>query len=90
MEVYISMSGGTWLSESKQLMEALIMGYEHVRAPDESPAKRKPIHCVVGGSGYRVGNWPKEGLFCPECLSFVVKGIRATGCGAHGQEGVGT
>jgi hypothetical protein len=34
-----------------------------------------PPHLIVGGRGYHPNpkNWPKPGMFCPDCLAMVVK-----------------
>ena len=69
--VFISMSGGVWLSESKAIMEQLISG--EVTLGSETGSQ--PIHCMIGGSGYRSGSWPIDGLLCKNCLTFIVKGL---------------
>jgi hypothetical protein len=56
-------------------MEDVISGQPS--AGSQNSSSSAPIHCVIGGSGYRVGSWPKEGLFCERCLTFAVKGLKA-------------
>ena len=80
-EVYYAISGMVKFCHSRTAMEFLISG----RRPDlkmTPPAQfpvapqteddRKP-HVVVGVSGYRVGEWPKEGLYCFNCGTMTVK-----------------
>jgi hypothetical protein len=36
--------------------------------------KAKPLHCIVGQSGYRkdTERWPKPGMFCESCLTLLI------------------
>ena len=68
--VYIVLNGGAWLSESRAVMKnhiALHLGEVHLQ--DRS----QPHICVLPNSGYRVGTWPKEGLYCEACGCMVIK-----------------
>jgi hypothetical protein len=72
--VFVIMSGGVWLSESRARMERLVKWrQEEEMQPSKSPQSLEPkVYCVVGGAGHAVGEWPKQGLFCYECSSFFV------------------
>lgn len=70
--VYVLMSGGVWLSESRDRIGEILALGEMEKPRSERRQGEPPLHCVIGGSGYRVGKWPKEGYFCAKCLSFFV------------------
>ena len=82
--VYIIMSGGVWLSESRDRFEGVFDLDDTVDAQDgqeeESPLVQvprcgdtPPLYCVIGSGGHRLGDWPKDGFYCDGCLCFFVK-----------------
>lgn len=81
-ESYFVVGGGVWCCEDKEFMENYVSRtldeYGTIVEDGLIITPPKPLHCLIGDSGYRGGhgNWPKEGLFCRECLTFVIKGIR--------------
>jgi hypothetical protein len=48
------------------------------RPEDGESAEEGAVYCLIGASGYRSGDWPKDGLLCQNCLSFVIKGSKLT------------
>lgn len=72
--VFVIMTGGVWLSESRVRMEQLVSWKREGKLPPEvSPQTREEhVHCVVGQSGYAFGAWPKRGLYCYKCSCFFV------------------
>jgi len=79
--VFVMMSGGVWLSESRARIRRIgRVSREGFLAPSEEELVQTrvdehepPLYCVIGGSGYKAGTWPKDGLHCPNCHSFLVK-----------------
>ena len=70
--VYVVIGGGVWLSGCREQIADRI---GLLTALPES-AHVDEVHCVVGNSGYRRGDWPKEGLYCQHCSSFLVKPMK--------------
>lgn len=80
LEVFVMISGGVWLSESRQRIRSSGHATRQeflapVDAELQTPVNKDepPLHCVIGRDGDKRGTWPKDGLFCPSCLSFTVK-----------------
>ena len=78
---YFVIGGGVWCCEDKDFMEHYVAGdldstpYATTSGNDTYITSPKPLHCMIGASGYRgdKGDWPKEGLLCTTCLAFVIK-----------------
>ena len=79
-QAYFIIGGGVWCCEDKDYMEHHVAGdaietYGVRNGNNVTVRPPKPLHCLIGGSGWHGGHgtWPKEGLFCQNCLAFVVK-----------------
>ena len=74
-EVFVITNGGVWLSESKKRMLERLGPYAPETSDDtmSTDDTRADVHCVIGDKGYRTGSWPKDGMFCSKCYSFVVR-----------------
>lgn len=72
-KAFVIISGGVWLSASRARMEAIVELSRSGEAPSPSIDGESPMHCVIGASGHALGNWPKEGLYCCNCFSFLVR-----------------
>ena len=77
---YFVIGGGVWCCENKDFMEHYVAGdldstpYATNRGNNTFITSPNPMHCIIGNSGYRGGgHWPKEGLLCEKCLTFVIK-----------------
>jgi len=78
---YFVIGGGVWCCEDKDFMEHYVAGdldstpYATTSGNDTYITSPKPLHCMIGASGYRgdKGDWPEEGLLCTTCLAFVIK-----------------
>lgn len=75
---YFQIGGGVWCCEDKDFMEHHVAGdletFGMRRGDTMIVSPPKPLHCLIGASGVRDGGiWPKEGLFCQDCLAFVVR-----------------
>jgi hypothetical protein len=77
VRVFAALSGGVWLCESRETMAWHVGVHKgEIPVPEGTVTvhPHPPIHCVIGNSGYKVGSWPKEGLFCHGCNTFVIRG----------------
>jgi hypothetical protein len=78
-EAYFIIGGGVWCCEDKEYMECHVAGEleKYSTAVDECNSIVTPpssLHCIIGSKGWHGGHekWPKEGLFCKKCLTFVI------------------
>ena len=88
-KVFVITNGGVWLSESRKRMQEHLGSYasetsEGATSTDDTLAD---VHCVIGDKGYRTGTWPKDGMFCSNCYSFIVKPFRSETTGVRRQLG---
>jgi hypothetical protein len=81
LPVFVMISGGVWLSQSRARIrrvgrvsrDGFLPPSEEELTQSRVDEHEPPLHCVIGGSGYKAGTWPKDGLYCPNCHAFVVK-----------------
>jgi hypothetical protein len=76
LTAYFIIGGGVWFCESKEYLEHRLTGFpEQDAARMEQINRQKPMHTLIGSSGYHKGHgtWPKDGLYCEQCGTFVVK-----------------
>jgi hypothetical protein len=72
-KVFVKISGGVWLSESTERIRRACGQVDDEQLQEPVNPDEPPLHCVVGNKGYKSGTWPKDGLFCLNCLTFTVK-----------------
>jgi hypothetical protein len=72
VKVYVMIGGGVWLSESRERIAGRI-DFRLTGIPSPETEKGAPVYCCIGRSGYRVGDWPKEGFYCRQCYGFFVR-----------------
>jgi hypothetical protein len=69
VQVYLLIGGGVRLSQSKKDIESLLAFH---KGENFEWRQETPVQCVIGNRGYLSGTWPKNGLHCPACHTFVV------------------
>jgi hypothetical protein len=78
VKAFFVMSGGIWLSESRQRVQEFVDFFKRGKTKDLASSSVSPLRCVVGKSGFRAdGQEYKRGLYCYECGAIVIDVRRA-------------
>lgn len=75
-EVYVITNGGMWFCESREYLEYHVAGGPpDLRDRMAQLSREKPLHCVIGSSGYTkgYGTWPKHGFYCSSCGAITIQ-----------------
>jgi len=71
----VALSGGLWFCRSTEWLTKWVVWHQVGALAEPLPSNRKtPLHTIVAGKGFRLGNWPKEGLLCPKCGTVAILG----------------
>jgi hypothetical protein len=71
---YFLIGGGVVFAESTVAFGPVFASKADIEGMLDTEETNRP-HVIVGGKGYHLDpkNWPKPGMFCPDCLAIVVK-----------------